>query len=263
MDYLNFSDELPNDYRLFLDGFVNLSREEEVSLCQKAAAGDLDARNDLVMSFQKFLLKIAYSFLWRAPSLELMDLIQSGNMGLIKASEKFDPSIGVRFSTYAAYWIRQALISAVQESRMIRLPEEKRADMAAVCSFLREHKGASVEEISLSTGISLKTVYNLLPHIGDIISTDEESSSESLLPPVEDNCLNSLVQDEQIRLLKHALESLPPRQRAILKAHYGVFGEEIKSLSMIAASCGISKERARQIELQAMEGCRAYFRRSA
>ncbi|MCR4676550.1 MAG: sigma-70 family RNA polymerase sigma factor [Sphaerochaetaceae bacterium] len=264
MDYYCFADELPHDYRLVLDSFINLTPEEELSLSVKASEGDLEARNSLVLSFQRFLLKMASSYMGKAPSLELMDLIQSGNTGLIRASEMFDSSKGVRFTTYAAYWIRQAMISAVHEGRMIWLPDEKRAAMAEICRFLRDHKGASAEEISSETGLTLKTVLSLLPHTGDIVSASSEDEEDSyIFPQVEDNCLQNIILKEQLSLLRRAVEHLPSRQKAILKSHYGVFGEEQKSLSLIASSLGLSKERVRQIECQALEGCRAYMRRSA
>ncbi|MCR5761276.1 MAG: sigma-70 family RNA polymerase sigma factor [Sphaerochaetaceae bacterium] len=253
--------EMSACYSNTVSRYVSLSQEDQADLAFRISNGDTEARNLLVMHFQKYAIKQAGLFRRTHLYLELEDLIQSANIGLIKAAERYNASRGVSFETFAAYWIRQEFRKAVSDDRMIYLPEDRYVELCSIISCLSSKTNASVEEIAKESGLSEDRILTLLPYVIDTVSLStpvlsEDEDTITLLEVVcahdEDN-LASIIASEDLGRLKEALKCLPARQAHILMAHFGAFGFKKQSLMEISREYGLSKERIRQIEKQAVE----------
>ncbi len=218
---------------------------------------------------QRFLLKMVGEFHARHPSMEFDDLVSEANLGLMRAAEKFDPSTGNRFLTYARFWILQSLGRFHDQwSLPVRLPDNRARELKRLREAKQETGSTDPKVLSEATGVERETVELLLPHLGGVISLDApvrnsdgedgESFGELLLPVTVDYL--GLVQASE---LWDVLMKLPERQRDILMHRYGAFGSRKMTLQEIADSYGITRERVRQIEAQALNMCRRLGRRIA
>jgi len=240
-----------------------LSFEEQVRLAQRIEAGDMKARTALIEANFRLVISIAKRYLHHG--LPIADLIQEGNVGLIRAVEKFDYRKGFRFSTYAAYWIRQAIIRAVADKgQMIRVPLYLMDDinrMHRIRRRLREKLGREPgdEELAVALRKPVEWVRGALRSIARPISL------ESLISFEDDSSLGDLVEDKESpspleavakRLLheniEQALQSLEPREREVLRLRYGLNDGEGQSLAEISRRFQLTKERVRQIEMGAL-----------
>lgn len=246
-----------------------LEAAEERDLSRRAREGDREARARLIESNLRLVISIAKKYRGRGVSFE--DLIQEGNAGLIKAVERFDPSLGNRFSTYATWWIRQAVTRAVADhARTVRLPSHvvdavyrlRRAENAL---GIERGRDATEEELAAHLDIKLEEVRRLREvsqPIGSVnarVGTRAEEGAEigDLLSDERAGEEYALVEVGQWEgTLHEAVSSLPEREARILKMRHGLDGSKIRTLREVSEALGISQERARQVEIKALRTIR-------
>lgn len=241
-----------------------LTDEEEKQLAMRCAAGDEEAIRQMVKANLRLVVHIAKEYVGRGVS--LLDLIQEGSIGLLAAARKFDYSLDYRFSTYATKWIRQGVTRCLlNNSGIIRVPlhtAEKIRKIEAVRTSLYQefNEEPSISQIAQRVDMSEAKVEELLhlnPEISSLDIPSGEGDRNSVMDLVEDmdsvGPQEALVRQELDEMIRKMLSSLNPRQQEILKLHFGLEDGRIYSLEEIGKKLGISKERARQIERQALE----------
>lgn len=249
-----------------------INAQQEKDLAKRIMNGDSEARNILVRSNLRLVVSIAKKYVNRSPDLTLLDLIQEGNLGLFKAVDKFDYSKGFKFSTYATWWIRQAITRALaDQSRTIRIPVHMVETIAKYKQKVRElsqHLGREplAEEIAVEMGIDVEKVY----HIQKI-----NQATVSLESPVGDDdekaTLGSFIADDTIEApdrqaanrilneqLAEVLNELSPKERKILEMRNGLIDGVCHTLEEVGKMFGVTRERIRQIEAKALERIRLH-----
>lgn len=259
-----FSDNPVVSYLNDLDGSSLLEWEREVELATKIQAGDIDAKREMVESNLRLVVNIAKKYINRG--LLFLDLIQEGNMGLLRSIEKFDYSLGYRFSTYATWWIRQSIVRALSEQpRIVRIPihiMEYLNRLNKVRHQLTEDLGRdpTIEEISKETGMSPDQIGSLMQLFQDTISLDQsisDDSESSIGDFIEDTDEESTPEQALLKKvlkiqINKVLEALSPRESMIIKMRFGLDDGVPRSLSWIGVVMGITRERVRQIESRAI-----------
>jgi RNA polymerase primary sigma factor len=240
-----------------------LTHEEEIDLSRRARAGDQKARERLIETNLKLVVSIAKKY--RGMGLPFGDLIQEGNIGLMKAVEKFDPERGWRFATYATWWIRQAVQRAVADKgRTIRVPVhagEKMRKMARVYNELSAElsRDPTDEEVAERIGWNVERIRDLKSAIPDATSLNRPLSSDAdsselgdfIEDERESEVASEVVRELETRRLMESVERLPERQRRVLVRRYGLDGEEPATLADLSEELGVSRERVRQLQREA------------
>jgi RNA polymerase primary sigma factor len=261
--------ELLSGYFARIDKGALLTHAEEVELSKRVKAGDAKARRRLIEKNLRLVVSVAKRY--RGCGVPFEDLIQEGNIGLMKAVEKFDPDRGWRFSTYATWWVRQAIGKAVADKgRTIRLPVhmgEKMRKMACTYNGLSAELGREPtdEEVAGRLGWTVERVRDLKSALPDATSLDKplgsgEDASElgSLVEDqVSSDVSEAVVRDMEVGWLGEAMWRLPERHRHVLVKRYGLDEEKAATLSQLAEELGVSKERVRQIQREAEHMLRA------
>lgn len=243
--------------------FPLLHPEEERELAIRCTQGDLDAMRQMVNCNLRLVVSIAREY--QGKGVPLMDLIQEGNIGLLIAVQKFDYQREVRFSTYATKWIRQGITRCLMNhAGIIRVPahtsERMRRVMAARNQYRQETgEEPSLEQLSQATQLPAARVAQLLKLIPETCSLDAPTGEETegtlgqlLADPNAQKPESELVREQLSQALSRLLDGLTPRQQQILRLHYGLEDDTCHSLEEIARRLGISKERVRQVEQQAL-----------
>jgi len=241
------------------------TRQEETELGKRIQHGEEEALNRLVEGNLKFVVNIAQQY--QGCGLDLLDLINEGNLGLIEAAKRFDPSKGVKFISYAVWWIRQAIMQALAEQgSIIRIPM-RQADLiiklGRVYKDLMQEKVAdspSVEDLAKRLNVSVKKVEALLGLSWGPLSLDTPISENEGTTFVDTIRVKTHPSPEQwaikgslIEELKELLSGLDPREETILRLRYGINGGNPMTLAQIGKKLNLSRERVRQLEKRAKE----------
>lgn len=247
--------------------YALLTKEEEENLANAIAAGDQEAKQQLIKHNLRLVVSIAKPYMGRGMSFS--DLIQEGNLGLIKAVDKYDVSRGFRFSTYATWWIKQSISRAIKEqARSIRIPAHIIEFMSNIKKAERDfqqkyNRDPKVEEIAAILNVDIKKVKNAYASMQDATSLDIMVGDE------EDTTIGSFVEDESVALdfsaiededrdkaIQQVLQTLSERERKIIIYRFGLQGNRAMTLEEIGKSMQLSKERIRQLEVKALEKLR-------
>jgi RNA polymerase primary sigma factor len=240
-----------------------LTHAEEIELSERAKAGDERARRRLIEKNLRLVVSVAKKY--RGYGLPFEDLIQEGNIGLMKAVEKFDPERGFRFSTYATWWIRQAVQRAVADKgRTIRVPVhmgDKMRKMARTYNELSAELGREPtdEEVARGLGWTVEDVRDVKGALPDATSLNQPLSSEEgaseLGDFVEDERASDtpgeVMREMETTGLQEAIGRLPERHRHVLIRRYGLDDHDVATLAQLSEELGISRERVRQLQREA------------
>ncbi|HZB81872.1 MAG TPA: RNA polymerase sigma factor RpoD/SigA [Rubrobacteraceae bacterium] len=263
--------EIPNPLARYLRQIGRgrlLTHEEEIDLGRRVRDGDETARSKLIEKNLRLVIPVAKKY--RGMGLPFGDLIQEGNTGLMRAADKFDPEKGFRFSTYATWWIRQAVQRSVADkSRTIRVPVhmgEKIRKMARTYNELsteleREPTDEEVGERLAWDVDRVKEVKSAIPDaisLNQLLSSEEDSSElgDFVEDERESGTVDEVVRELEIRSLMESVEQLPERQRHVLVRRYGLDGEKPATLADLSEELEVSRERVRQIQREAERSLR-------
>lgn len=244
-----------------------ISPEDEVILAQRIKAGDQDALNKLVKSNMRFVVSVAKQY--QNQGLSLQDLINEGNIGLIKAAQRFDETRGFKFISFAVWWIRQSILQAIADkSRIVRLPlhqvgmlnkvKKERARLEQLYE-----RTPSEEEVALALDMDKEKLHETVTAGNRVLSVDapmgedEETNLIDILhPEKEERPDDNIMQESLHKDLQETLSTLSPIERSVVSQYFGIGCTHSKTLEEIASNENITKERARKIKERALSRLR-------
>ena len=272
----DFVNDITQLYLNDIGQHVLLNAEEELSLARAMKNGDFAARQTLIERNLRLVVSIAKHYTNRG--LALPDLIEEGNLGLIHALEKFDPERGFRFTTYATWWIRQSVERAIMsQSRTIRLPAHVVKELNVVLRALRylemhalaDGRDASHDDVAHLLGKPVEQVRKVLGYNEHVTSLDAPYDREGGTVSIGEGVADDGALAPELLLHNNALErwvrqwlaELNERQRAVIERRYGLNGREVATLEELAGEIGVTRERVRQIQAEALEKLRGRLKR--
>jgi RNA polymerase primary sigma factor len=241
-----------------------LSAQQEIAIARRVRAGDEEAMQELVKRNLRFVISVAKKYQNRG--MALTDLIGEGNVGLLTAARKFDPDQGVKFISYAVWWIRQSILASLaRQGRTVRVPLNRTADLSRIirtAETLRQElrREPTPEEIGAATGLSLEVVQSLAA-----LNTADVRLDAPLDPEGERSLIDRFVADEQgdaeaqamdkflSEEIDRALTTLPPRDAKVLRLYFGLDGGREHTLEEIGGMLGVTRERVRQLRDRALK----------
>lgn len=243
-----------------------LVAEEEWALAERVQAGDYEARRALIEANLRLVVTVARGYVGRG--VPLMDLIEEGNIGLIRAVEKFEPERRLRFSTYAMWWIRHGVQYALShQGRTVRIPVHVLRELAQVLRARREltaqwGRAPTLDELAQVVGKrtqDLAELFRVNEHISSLDAPMSEGDDRALIEHLvedEDSHAPATAEAAGGGQLEAWLSALNPRQRLVVERRFGLNGEAVQSLAEIAREFGITRERVRQIQEEALKRLR-------
>ena len=282
MRQLKITNKITNRESVALDKYLNdiskidlISPEEEIELAKRIKKGDKEALEKLTKSNLRFVVSVAKQY--QNQGLSLPDLINEGNVGLMKAAKRFDETKGFKFISYAVWWIRQSILAAIVEySRMVRLPLNKVSSYnkvnEAFTSFVQKfEREPTVEELAEILEVSVKEIENLMQGGRKHVSMDEPISGEEgaatridlFTLGDEDSPDLQLMEQSLTEEIANGLSTLSPREVEILSSYFGLNGKSPHTLDEIGDMYGLTRERVRQIRERAIRRLRRSVNRNA
>ncbi len=256
--------DILDQYLFEVNRFPLLSAPDEIALARRIQAGDRRALDELVQRNLRFVISVAKKY--RNRGLSLLDLIEEGNVGLMTAAQRFDPERGVKFISYAVWWVRQAILAALaRQSRTVRLPLNRTGDLSRVVkatAALRQELGRepAEEEVANATGLSVRVVRSLhgvhthelrldapISGAGDRALIEQFVQAEA--PDIEEEATRHLLRGD----LDRALHTLSPRHERVLRLYFGFDDGRERTLEEIGLIFGVTRERIRQLRDRALK----------
>jgi RNA polymerase primary sigma factor len=282
MRQLKITNKITTRESLALDKYLNdigkipmLNAEEEAELARRIRGGDQAALERLTKSNLRFVVSVAKQY--QNQGLSLSDLINEGNVGLMKAGKRFDETKGFKFISYAVWWIRQSILQAIVEySRIVRLPLNKVGSYnkvnEAYLSFVQEfEREPTNEELAEVLGMTAKEVSNMLKGNGRHLSVDAPLSGEDgdstmldVIANEQDMTPDGRLMDQSLKEeVQNGLSILSPREVEVLSSYYGLNNHKSLTLEEIGELYGLTRERVRQIKERAIRRLRKSYNRNA
>ncbi|MFA6354146.1 MAG: sigma-70 family RNA polymerase sigma factor [Candidatus Paceibacterota bacterium] len=277
--FSEFETDVPDAVQAYLKEIGKtplLTKDDERELAKRSEKGDEEARQRLMKANLRLVVSIAKRYVNRTPHLSILDLIQEGNLGLSRAVEKFDYRRGFKFSTYATWWIRQAITRALaDQSRTIRIPVHMVETISKYTQVRRQliqelGRDPLTEEIAAEMGIDIEKVRHIQKISQEVLSIespvgeDEDSTLSDFIPDDKDASPSELVAQSLLRdLIKEILVDLSEREQKIVKMRFGLEDGVAHTLEEVGKVFGVTRERIRQIESKALEKIRDHGKADA
>ncbi len=265
---MNETRDLVQLYLRDIKRYQMLTKEEEHELLVKAKEGDTEAKQLLILSNLRLVVNVAKNYMNKG--LNYIDLISEGNFGLIHAIEKFDHTKGFRFSTYAVWWIKQAVSKAIiNKGREIRIPSYKYDILNKINKYIMNYVTQydvfpNIKDISQSTKISESKIEKVMLEFQELLSLNSSIGEDIFLEDIVSSVNSEFLEDEIIDGmfkdgLNKRLDVLSPREKEIIIMRYGLDGDENKTLEEVGKKFNITRERVRQLEKKALEKLKKEF----
>lgn len=238
-----------------------LTREEEIEISKHILDGDIDAQDRLITANLRLVVSIAKKY--TKLGVPIQDLIQEGNIGLMKAVEKFDYTMGKKFSTYATFWIKQSILRYISSNKgVIRYPVYIYDNLAKIKKFIGRYKSKyscepTLEEISLKTELKVKDIKRYLK-LNDVTfnslddSYGESGDMHSMIPDKNSYIEENLILENDKEKLLKTLDILGAKERTIIVYRFGLLNNEILTLDILGKKMNLTRERIRQLQIRAL-----------